>query len=161
MRWTKVRGGLLASAHRDVIATVENLGDPVIADAFADAAARGVAVRLIVPMCDKNADPNFNYPHAVQLSGRGVKVKMMPAPESPAQPYIHSKMIQVDGGVASYVGSINFSVNSTMHARELGVIFANQAAADGIMATFDDDWNASVVPPEAAPACPRGDYGPR
>jgi phosphatidylserine/phosphatidylglycerophosphate/cardiolipin synthase-like enzyme len=148
--------GLLASARRDVIATVENLGDPVIEDAFADAAARGVGVRVIVPMCDKNPNPTFNYPHAVDLSGRGVKVEMMPAPESPAQPYVHSKMIQVDGGVATFVGSINFSVNSTMHARELGVIFANDAAARAISATFDADWKAAVAPPQAAPSCPAG-----
>ena len=144
---------LIDRAHTDAIVTVENLGSHAIADALAAAAARGVAVRLVVPLCDKNSDPAHDYPPAVALAARGVTVRMMPAPESPEHPYMHSKMIQIDGGAATYVGSVNFSENSIARARELGVIFSNRAAAAQIASTFDADWAVSVAPPADPPRC--------
>nr|HEX4314699.1 phospholipase D-like domain-containing protein [Kofleriaceae bacterium] len=146
---------LIASAKTDVIATVENLGHKKIVAAFEAATARGVTVRFIVPMCDKNPNPALDYAPAVELAAHGASVRMMPAPESAAQPYMHSKMIQVDGGAATYVGSENFSTNSLEHARELGVIFANAAAAKQVAAVFDADWAAAVAVPADAPRCGR------
>ena len=75
---------------------------------------------------------------------------MMPAPETPETPYMHSKMILADGETA-YVGSVNFSVNSTTKARELGVIFANPPAAAKIRELFDADYAHAVPPPEGTP----------
>jgi phosphatidylserine/phosphatidylglycerophosphate/cardiolipin synthase-like enzyme len=144
---------LIGSANHALIATVENLGDPDIEGALVAAAHRGVAVRLIVPMCDKNPDPLHDLPPARRLAAAGVAVRTMPAPETADRPYIHSKMIQTDGAV-TYVGSVNFSVNSLSKARELGVIFANPRAAATIAATFEADWAQAVVPPEASPSCP-------
>jgi cardiolipin synthase A/B len=145
--------GLIGAAAKDIIATVENLGDPSIADALIAAAKRGVAVRLIVPMCDKNPDPLYDVAPAGKLAARGVTVRMMPAPETAAQPYMHSKMIQIDGAT-TYVGSVNFSTNSITKARELGIVFANPAAAQAIAQTFETDWKAAVEPPSTPPSCP-------
>jgi cardiolipin synthase A/B len=145
--------GLLASAQRDVIATTENLGDPSIANALLADAKRGVRVRLIVPLCDKNPDPLYNLAPARRLADGGVLVRMMPAPEDAAHPYMHSKMIQVDAG-ATYVGSENLSINSLAKARELGLIFANLAAAQAIGSAFEVDWAAAAVPPQGQPDCP-------
>ena len=47
---------------------------------------RGVAVRVIVPLCDKNPNALYNLPAAQQLSAAGADVRMMPAPETPETP---------------------------------------------------------------------------
>lgn len=137
--------GLLGSARSTVVSTVENLGNPVILNAYVAAAARGVKVRLIVPMCDKNSDPAFNYRYIGGLTTHGVSVKVMPAPETAEHPYMHSKMILADNTYA-YIGSINFSINSMEHARELGIIFGVPQLSAQIAAVFEQDWNAAVVP---------------
>ncbi|HEX4449890.1 MAG TPA: phosphatidylserine/phosphatidylglycerophosphate/cardiolipin synthase family protein [Kofleriaceae bacterium] len=153
--------GLIASAQRDVIATVENLGDPSIANALIDDAKRGVRVRLIVPLCDKNPDPLYNLVPARRLAGAGVLVRMMPAPADgydAAHPYMHSKMIQIDAAT-TYVGSENFSINSLAKARELGLVFANSTAAQTIGSAFEADWTAAAPPPADGiqPDCPGGE----
>jgi phosphatidylserine/phosphatidylglycerophosphate/cardiolipin synthase-like enzyme len=147
--------GLIASAKRDLAVTVENLGDPAIRDALLAAVKRHVAVKLIVPMCDKNADPLHNFDPTDKLAAGGVTVRMMPQPETVDTPYMHSKMILADGTNA-YVGSINFSTNSTTKARELGIIFANPAAATAIRTAFDADWQHATPPPATRPTdCPK------
>ena len=142
---------LIASAHHDLLVTVENLGDPQIEAALAAAVGRGVTVRVIVPACDKIPDKLYDLSAAQKLGAAGVAIRMMPAPETPEQPYMHSKMILADGAVA-YIGSVNFTVNSTMHARELGVIVASPSAAARIRTIFDADWRHTVPPPSARPA---------
>ncbi|HEY1812322.1 MAG TPA: phosphatidylserine/phosphatidylglycerophosphate/cardiolipin synthase family protein [Kofleriaceae bacterium] len=144
--------GLVAAAKRDAIATVENLGDPGIADALMAAAKRGVRVRVIVPLCDKGLDPLYNLAPARRLAAAGVGVRTMPAPETAHQPYMHSKLIQIDGAT-TFVGSENFSINSLTKARELGVIFANAEAALEIENAFEADWAAAIPPPAGQPDC--------
>jgi phosphatidylserine/phosphatidylglycerophosphate/cardiolipin synthase-like enzyme len=142
---------LIASAKQELLVTVENLGDPRIDRAIIDALHRHVVVRVIVPLCDKNPNPLYNLRSARELLAAGAEVRMMPAPETSEQPYMHSKMILADRATA-YVGSVNFSVNSTTKARELGIIFANPAAAAQIRALFDADFAHAVPPPEHDPA---------
>ena len=103
--------------------------------------------------------PESEAKFAQQLAGKGVDVRMMPAPETADTPYMHSKMILVDGKLA-YVGSVNFSVNSTTKARELGIIFANDAVAGQIHTVFDADWAHAIAPPkERANQCGDGSAG--
>lgn len=147
---------LILSARSTIASTVENLGEATIMNAYVAAAAKGVKVRLIVPMCDKNSDPAFNYKFIPALVSRGVQVKVMPAPETPQHPYMHSKMILVDNTYA-YVGSINFSFNSVMKARELGIIFGVPQMAAQIASVFEVDWNQAEVagaPPTNCPGLP-------
>jgi phosphatidylserine/phosphatidylglycerophosphate/cardiolipin synthase-like enzyme len=96
--WSPVnsRGRLVAlidSAQHDLIGTVENLGDPEIHDALARAAKRGVKARMIVPLCDKNKNPLYDFPFVSALNHAGMTVRMMPYPASPETPYMHSKML--------------------------------------------------------------------
>jgi phosphatidylserine/phosphatidylglycerophosphate/cardiolipin synthase-like enzyme len=142
---------LIASARQELLITVENLGDPYIDRAIADALHRHVHVRVLVPLCDKNPNPLYNLPAARRLASAGADVRMMPAPETSEQPYMHSKMMLADGETA-YVGSVNFSVNSTTKARELGIIFANASVAVQIRALFDADFAHAVAPPKSDPA---------
>jgi phosphatidylserine/phosphatidylglycerophosphate/cardiolipin synthase-like enzyme len=144
---------LIERATKTLDVTVENLGDLVIEDALIAAAKREVVVRLIVPACDKNPDPHLNFAPGAKLAKAGVVVRAMMPPESATQPYMHSKMILADAAIA-YVGSVNFSKNSTTKARELGVIFANKAAAKTIASVFDEDWRRAVALPDPPPACP-------
>ena len=139
---------LIRSAKTTVVSTVENLGEAAIMDAYVAAAAGGANVRLIVPMCDKNSNPAFNYKFIPALAAHGIHVKVMSFPETPTQPYMHSKMILVDNTYA-YVGSINFSFNSVMKSRELGIIFAVPPIASQIAALFETDWGHAEVAGDA------------
>jgi cardiolipin synthase len=143
---------LIGAATHDLIATVENLGDPAIANALIAAAHRGVEVRIIVPLCDKGNDPLYNLAPARRLAAAKIPIGLMPGPEAAARPYMHSKLIQVDGAM-TYIGSENFSINSLTKARELGVIFANSAAAATIAAAFEADWAVAIPPPAGEPSC--------
>ena len=145
---------LINSAHKFVFTTTENLGDPAIQNALEMAAKRGVDTRIIVPMCDLNPNPLFNFPYMKTLAASGVQGHMMPYPSTAARPYMHGKMILVDG-ITAFVGSINFSVNSTQKARELGIVFQNSAVSSEIEKNFVTDWNASVAIPANPPTnCP-------
>ncbi|HUJ60260.1 MAG TPA: phospholipase D-like domain-containing protein [Kofleriaceae bacterium] len=156
---TTARGRLLAligSARHTLILTVENLGDAAIVRALADAASRGVAVRVIVPLCDKNPDPLYDLPAARRLAAAGVAARVMPPPESADTPYMHSKMIQVDDA-ATYIGSVNFSASSLDKSRELGIIVAEPRVAAQVEAVFEADWAHAIAPPAPAEAaCHRG-----
>jgi phosphatidylserine/phosphatidylglycerophosphate/cardiolipin synthase-like enzyme len=147
---------LVATARRELLVTVENLGDPEITRALVGATQRGVAVRAIVPLCDKNPNPLYNLPAARELARAGASVRVMPPPESAEHPYMHSKMILADGATA-YVGSVNFSVNSTTKAREIGIVVANAPAAQLIHDVFEADWSRAIeIPASADGACGRG-----
>lgn len=143
----------ISSAKKSLIVNVENLGASEIQKALIAAAKRGVSVRIIVPMCSKNVDPKLNYPFLKELSSGLVQARIMPEPETVAQPYMHSKMMIADGTIA-YVGSVNFSKNSTTKARELGIIFSETKPIQEIIALFEQDWKVSVqVPDENTVSC--------
>jgi len=109
---------------------------------------------VMVPMCDQNPNPLLNYPALATLASKKISTKVMPYPASATTPYMHSKMLLVDGEVA-YVGSINFTNNSTGSAREAGLIFSNASAAATIGATFNSDWKSAVAVPKTLPtSCP-------
>jgi phosphatidylserine/phosphatidylglycerophosphate/cardiolipin synthase-like enzyme len=71
----------------------------------------------------------------------------MPNPSSVDVPYIHAKSIVVDRK-KSYVGSINFSINSLNKAREVGIIFLNALASVKIIEKFDNDWKVAINIPD-------------
>lgn len=144
---------LISSAKKTLIVQVENLGDSKIQAALIAAKKRGVEVRVLVPMCSKG-NAKINYPYLRELASAGVQTKVMPTPESATQPYMHSKMMVVDG-VISYIGSVNFSKNSTSKARELGILFSEVKPIQIMSSFFESDWKAAVsVPDEATVNCP-------
>lgn len=144
---------LISSVKKSLIVQVENLGDSQIQSALIAAVKRGASVKVLVPMCSKG-NSKINYPYLKELAAGGVQTKVMPTPESVAHPYMHSKMMVVDGVIA-YVGSVNFSKNSTSKARELGVLFSEVKPIQTLSSLFQQDWNAAVsVPEEATVSCP-------
>ena len=49
---------------------------------------------------------------------------------------------------------MNFSVNSTTRAREIGIIVANASAATLIRDVFDADWSHAIaIPTSTVGAC--------
>jgi cardiolipin synthase len=137
---------LIDGAKKELELTTENLGEQKIIASIIAASARGVNVRIVVPECDENFDPQLNIPLVNQLIQGGVNARVMPPPYTAVQPYMHSKMIVADGRTV-YVGSINLSNNSIHSARELGIIVDDEAAAKKIISTFEHDWQLSIVPP--------------
>ena len=147
--------GLIDSAKKSIVAQVENIGESNIQEAFARAVKRGVNVRLIVPLCTLGSEPTRNYPFGKQIAQMGVKVQMMPSPSDVDHPYIHAKMIIADETMI-YIGSVNFSKNSTQYARELGIIFPDKTTATTIGNYFESDWKSSVSIPAQPPTdCPK------
>lgn len=139
---------LVDTASQTLDIEVENLGSDDILAAFARAASRGVNVRLIVPECVLG-NGLFNYQFFAKLPG--VNIHVEPNGNSMEQPYMHSKMMVADGKYI-YVGSINYSFNSTMKARELGAIFLDEGTAKTIESEYEIDWNRSHKP-DPNPSC--------
>jgi cardiolipin synthase len=137
--------GFIHSASDSILLTVENLGNKKIEDALIEMASQGTKIRLIVPQCDKNINPLFNYPFINKLILGNIDVRVMPDPSSKEHPYMHSKMILVDQKSA-YIGSINFSNNSLLRSRELGILFNDADAVQKVEQEFERDWKVSVIP---------------
>lgn len=145
--------GLVDSAQHTIVTSTENLGDSAIEAALTRAAARHVSVRVLTPLCDLNPNPLFNVPLVKKLDADGVDARLMPGPSSPARPYIHAKMMLVDGKKA-YVGSVNFSENSTHSARELGIVVDDPVTIAAFSKAFESDWTQAILPPpDATNAC--------
>jgi phosphatidylserine/phosphatidylglycerophosphate/cardiolipin synthase-like enzyme len=147
------------AAKRTLVVSSENLGDVPIQNALIAAAARGVNVRVLAPLCDQNPVVTFDLPFLATLSRGGVEARAMPAPASADLPYAHAKMMIADG-TRAFVGSINFSRASTTDARELGIFFDDAEAVSAISGDFEHDWAKGVAPPPASAAgCPAAPTG--
>jgi cardiolipin synthase len=114
-------------------ATVENLGDKKIEAALAYAASHGVTVKIIVPQCVLGGNGPRNYDFFSALSP--AQVYVMPYPSSHQSPYMHGKMMVASDG-SIYIGSVNYSTNSTQHNRELGIIFNDDAISKQLINVF-------------------------
>lgn len=136
---------LIRAASYHLAVTVENLGNKKIQAALIEMASQGVDIKLIVPQCDRNENPLFNYSFINKLLLANVKIKVMPQPSSAEHPYMHSKMILVDNRIA-YVGSTNFSNNSLLKARELGIVFSDEEAVQKMNEVFQKDWSVAIDP---------------
>lgn len=146
---------LIDSAQSTLVAETENFNASAIVDALNRAAARGVHVRLVLPECSYG-NPDLNYRGIQNL--KQVDVHMEHSGNTVQQPYMHSKMMVVDGQ-RIYVGSINFSYNSIGYDRELGVIFTDLPTAQRLGQEFETDWNRSQTP-KAKPDCGQFQFHP-
>lgn len=142
---------LIGSAKREILVTVENFSDGPVVDKLIEAAIRGVSVKVIAPFCSLNGNPFFNFPALNHLAKNSVAIRVPPFPASVSSPYIHQKMILVDGQRA-FVGSENFSYNSLKKSREIGIIVDARGVAAKIMTDFQSDWYGSTSLPARPPA---------
>ena len=139
---------LIGSAQNRIELTVENIGEENIQNALISAAGRGVAVRVIVPMCDV-VRANFNYAPVMALRHAKIDARMMPGPASTETPYIHAKSIVVDQTTV-YLGSENFSLSSLTLSREVGLIADDSDLAANVDSLFEQLWVRVKLPPTDA-----------
>jgi len=119
-----------ATASIDIYAEV--VRDVDTCRRLADAAARGVTVRIIVP-ANPTADALQIYRDLERL---GVQVRLL------ADAYSHAKAIIIDGASA-FVGSQNLTQTSLDKNRELGIILTDQPNLDRLHSVFESDWAIS------------------
>ena len=134
----------IAAARRSIDFTSEELSDPAIYDALAQAARRRVACRVVMT---RSAEWNTAF---AALTRAGCRVHLFP--DTTTALYIHEKLILDDAGTASasmLLGSQNASVTSLTRNRELGIVLTgSNGGADTIQAagaTFDRDFDSSSV----------------
>jgi phosphatidylserine/phosphatidylglycerophosphate/cardiolipin synthase-like enzyme len=122
---------LIDGARQRVDVEDEEMQDPQIEDALVQAAARGVAVRVILPR--PTGGPDSNARGRQRLEAGGVQVKEL------ADPYVHGKDVVADQA-AGFVGSENFSAASLDKNREVGLIVGDPRAIARLEGVFEGDW---------------------
>ena len=135
---------LILSANKNIKLMVENLGNDQIENALIEKAKEGVKIQVMTPGC-VIGDALHNRPFIKLLQENNIPNKVSIANPDAEHPYIHAKMILVDNQYF-YFGSENFSFNSLLKARELGIITANVEKANKLATIFDHDWNNAVSP---------------
>lgn len=144
---------LIRSARKTVNIWIENLGNQNLHTALKDVAERGVKVRVLTSECGMGMPPAASFKNLQDLASGGVTVHVMPFPATSDMPNIHAKTITVDNAIV-FLGSQNFSANSLLKARELGLIFRDREIETRMTFLFEKDWSASIALPEKAPeAC--------
>jgi phosphatidylserine/phosphatidylglycerophosphate/cardiolipin synthase-like enzyme len=117
----------------------EEMADSDIVSALIRAAARGVAVHIVMTY-----SPNWKSSFE-ELAAAGVSIRTY---GTDASLYIHAKMIVADGAqenaARAFVGSENFSATSLDQNRELGIIVSNMDIIQSLEATFDHDWDGAT-----------------
>ncbi len=124
---------LINNARLTLSVEAETFSDTEVTAGLVAAKKRGLAVKVVL-------DGNINATPAQQtamaaLKAAGISVVTVTTPT------IHSKTIVADG-VRAYVGSQNFTTNSLLNNRELGVIFDNAAAVKTVESTVLADHAA-------------------
>jgi cardiolipin synthase len=122
---------LIARARRSVDVESEEMDDPAVTLELCLAARRGVRVRVLM-----------TYQPALRaaltyLAGCHAQVRTYPAN---AALYIHAKLILVDRATV-FIGSQNFSRESLLYNRELGIVAENPELAAAAERTFDSDFD--------------------
>jgi cardiolipin synthase len=120
---------LLARAQRQVDVYAEEVQDQEIEAVLGACARHGVKVRVLT---NSGAAPALG-----PLRQAGVAIHQV------TSPYIHAKMMWVDGRWA-YIGSENISATSLDHNRELGVLVANAVVLVRLHSIFAQDWSGST-----------------
>lgn len=151
---------LVRASEKSIEIVVENLGMTPFLDELISAAARGVKIRVIVPLCTTSSNPIHNGYFAEKLLEAKIDVRNVQMPHDEKHPYSHAKMMAVDGHLI-YLGSQNFSKNSLQKSRELGLITDDANLYTEIIRFWNEDWAASLPQPKAVneKTCPLPEWG--
>lgn len=122
---------LIDSAKESLEIENEEMQDREIEDYLISAAKRGVDVKVVMSPSTSKNDPDA--PGINALVKGGVKVHLV------KKPYIHAKIIIVDG-IKAFIGSENFSPTSLDKNRELGIIIGDPGVLQVLSSTFNADW---------------------
>lgn len=133
---------LLSSAKRSIDMTMYELSDPVAEQLLAQAAGRGVAVRVILDtnLEKKNNTSAFNYlnSHGVQVHWAARKYR-----------FTHEKTMVVDGSVAAIL-TLNLTARYYPDTRDFGVVDRDPADIAAIESVFEADFEQRAVTPQPA-----------
>lgn len=135
---------LISSAKSEIKVMVENLGSTEILNALIEKSRAGVKIRVITPGCIVGNSMR-NRPFIKQLQSNNIENKVSQAVSDAEHPYVHAKMILVDNQTF-FIGSENFSFNSLVKARELGIITTDVDNSKKLSQVFDTDWGHSLSP---------------
>jgi phosphatidylserine/phosphatidylglycerophosphate/cardiolipin synthase-like enzyme len=131
---------LLASAKKSIDMTIYELTDATVIDALAQAAANGLAVRVIL---DQNNEKTSNTPAYNSLSAKKVSVHWA----NPAYAVTHQKTITVDAATSAIM-TLNLTPTDYATTRDFAVITSDAADIAAIETTFNADFtNAAITPP--------------
>ncbi|MBY0553841.1 hypothetical protein K2P97_04875 [bacterium] len=151
---------LINSAQSTIEIWIENMGNTNVHAALKAAIERKVKVRLLTSQCGLGMPPSAHHPILKQLESFGIDVRGAPYPATTEIPYIHAKTITVDHKT-TFIGSENFSFNSLLKARELGIIFEDVSIKNRMTELFEKDWSTSTpIPAEAPKKCEALTYIP-
>lgn len=125
---------LINSAISEIKIEMEVITDDKMVDLLIDK-TKTTKIKLIIPSLKQL---EANKEDALRLLQNKVEVKTL------SSPYLHSKLIIVDNKNA-YVGSINFTSHSLDQNRELGIILSSKDVLNGLLKTFESDWQKANV----------------
>jgi cardiolipin synthase len=131
---------LIASAKKSIDMTMYELTDVTVVDALANAAAAGLAVRVIL---DQNDEKTTNTPAYNSLQSKKVGVHWA----NPAYAVTHQKTITVDAATSAIM-TLNLTPVDYAATRDFAVITNDPADVAAIETTFNADFtNAAITPP--------------
>ncbi len=131
---------LIASARKSIDMTMYELTDVAVIDALAAAAAKGLAVRVILDQHDEKAS---NTPAYNSLQAKKVGVHWA----NPAYAVTHQKTITVDAATSAIM-TLNLTPADYAYDRDFAVITGNAADVAAIETTFNADFtNSAITPP--------------
>ena len=141
---------LINSAKVSIDIWIENMGNKAVHEALKNEVSRKVNVRLLTSLCGLGMPASASYAILKELASFGIEVRGEPFPATSEIPYIHAKTIFVDQKNI-FFGSENFSFNSLLKARELGLIFNEPSVASKMQALYEKDWSHAQPIPDQAP----------
>jgi phosphatidylserine/phosphatidylglycerophosphate/cardiolipin synthase-like enzyme len=131
---------LLSSAKKSIDMTMYELSDTQVETILTAAAAKGLAVRVIL---DQNNEKANNTAAYTKLAGGKVGVHWA----NPAYACTHQKTITIDGATSAIM-TLNLTPDDYTTTRDFAVITNNPADVAAIEATFNADYtNAAITPP--------------
>jgi len=128
---------LIHSAKNSLWIYQPDIEDEEIACALAEAARKGIDVRLIMPPFPYSKTKDANIPNQEMIRDAGGKVGLI------THVVGHAKVILVDVGTKlakAWVGSVNFYPPSLDRNRELGIITSHLPTINKISSVFEVDW---------------------
>ncbi len=130
--------GPIRGASRSIDLVIYELDDPGIEEALADAAARGVAVRVILSAGYDGASSTMNADAYDFLRAHGVAVRWSPGYFS----LTHEKALMIDG-VRAIIMTFNLVAKYYATGRDFGIGDDDPRDVSAIERTFAADWSVS------------------
>lgn len=126
--------GLIDSAQSTIDIYAEVITDREFIDAVESALARGVQVRIIMTQA---------YGQDMLQEPVGELVRAGAELHTLASPYVHAKLIMVDG-VQAFIGSQNYTSTSMDQNREVGVVISGVSNIQRLERVFERDFSMGI-----------------